>query len=262
MRRTTTVASLLTGMILVAGCSSPEPDSGATGPSAFTAAEVNANTEVDPDQQPLLGLTPLEVWEKTKADADASPSVHVAGRRLDGQQFNLKMNDQGKVFGLVKLNGEKVLVRRLGKILYVKAGAPFWTRNAGAAKASALAYKWVVVRQTRTAELEQILQLTDLDYLVSDLMSLSTTEQEKLKLKPGAVVNRRKTVVLSDESSGDAGQARRLYVAATEPTMPLNYVVGTDKQQYLKFRSWGEDFTVVAPSGAVELTKRKSGRTG
>ncbi len=180
--------------------------------------------------------------------------MQVTARQLDGTQFNLKMTDKGKVFGLLKVHGNAVLVRRLGGVLYVKAGAPFWTANVGATKAEQLAFKWVVVRQASTADLQQIMQLTDLDYAVSDLMSLSVAEQKGLKLIPGVTIGGRKTVGLVDDSAGDPTQTRRLYLVPAERAMPLAYTVGTGKEQYMRFRSWGTKFRVVVPTGAVELT--------
>jgi hypothetical protein len=254
MRRTAMAASLLAGFFLVAGCSDPKPEgTGVKGLQAVPVGSkpIGAGT-------PLSGMSALAVWEKTKADADATKSVHVAARFLDGERFNLKMTDTGKVFGLLTLRGDRILVRRLGPTMYVKAARRFWTRNGHAAAAKTLAGKWVRVRQGSAPDLEQLFELTDMDYVIADVMSLSATEQQGLKLVPGITIGRRQTVGLTDPTATDeSGGSQTLYVSATDPALPMNFAMAADKSQYMLFRSWNEDFTVVAPKGAIALRRAR-----
>ena len=256
MRRTTTAASLMAGLILVSACSGAKPQT-APNVAGFTVADVGTDAKPASNTTSLAGMSALEVWEKTKADADASPSVHVAARFPEGDQFNLKLTDQGKVFGILKLRGRTVLVRRMGAVLYLKAGSSFWAANASSARVPELAGRWVTVRSAPTADLKQILEYTDLDYTVSDLMSLSAAEQKSLKLVPGIKIGPRRTIGLVDDSAQDPTLVRKLYLAAGDPAVPLNFTVGNGTTEYMKFRSWGKDFTVVAPRGAVELSQAR-----
>jgi len=247
MPRATMAATLLLALALTAGCSSsPEKAGGA-------AASAPAKST-----SPLTGMSALEVWAKTKSDADATKSVHVTGKFLDGEQkigMDLKMTDAGKVFGVLTLNNDQILVRRLGKTLYFKADRGFWTKNADAATATALAGKWVKVKQGSSADLEQFFDLTDMDFIVSDVMSLSAAEQQTLKLAPGVGINHQKTVALVDETTTEEAEVETLYVSASDPALPLHLAIGSDNSQFMKFRSWDKDFTVVAPEGAIDLAK-------
>jgi hypothetical protein len=240
-------ATLLLAVVLTAGCSSSPDKAGSAGASAPAK-----------DTSPLSGMSALEVWAKTKSDADATKSVHITAKFLDGEQkigMNLKMTDSGKVFGELKVNNDEILVRRLGKTLYFKSDRGFWTRNADAATAAALGGKWVKVQQGFSADLEQFFELTDMDFIVSDVMSLSAAEQETLKLEPGIGINHQKTVALVDETTSTEAELQTLYVSVSNPALPLHFAIGSDNSQYMKFRSWNKDFTVVAPQGAIDLAK-------
>jgi len=262
MSRAPMAATLLACLTLVAGCSGPgAAGSGSDGSGSGTTAAALTATAAGPteDSSPLAGMSALEVWEKTKADADAAQSVHVAARFLDGKDkvaINLKMTDAGKVFGLLVLNGDRVRIRRLGSTLYFKADYEFWLRNADAATGQALGDKWIMVKQGFSADLDQFFELTDMDALVADTMSLSATGQQKLKLVPGIQVGTRSTVGLSDESTENTEEAQTLYVAASDPALPLNLTMSADDSQYMKFREWNKSFNVVAPRGAIDLAKK------
>jgi hypothetical protein len=250
MRHRATAALLIACVIATTGCSHDK--------SGVRAA--NTGTAVEPigNQSPLTGLSALQVWEKTKADADAAGSVHIAAHLLDGEQkmtMNLKMTDAGKVFGFIQVRGQKVMVRRLGRTLYLKAQRGFWTTTGDAGLAPELAGRWIKVRQGFAPDLEEFFQLTDMDFVVADLMSLSAAEQTALKLVPGIDVGRNKTVGLAGESLSAEAQFQTLYVSATEPCLPLDFSIGSDQTQYMRFRGWDEDFTVVRPKGALDLAK-------
>lgn len=255
MRYTATAATLIAGLVLVTGCSGSN-----SGPAKSTPRGLNAeivSTEPDPARSaaPLAGMSALQIWEKTKADADETRSVHVAARFLDGEQINLKMTDAGKVFGVLKIRGDRVLVRRLGRTLYVNAGRRFWTRNTDADTATKLAAKWITVKKGSSSDLQQFFQLTDMDFIVSDIMSLSAAEQQTLKLVPGIDIGRHKTVGLAESDPTEA-ERQTLYLSATDPALPLNLTF-SDSDQFMKFRQWNQDFTVVAPRGAIDLTSAR-----
>jgi hypothetical protein len=252
MPRTETAAALLIGVLLVAGCSGSKPD--------YVKGETNLNAVgIDSEpagNSPLAGMSALQIWEKTKADADQFRSVRVAARFLDGEQIDLRMTDTGKVSGRLKIRGDQVQVRRLGKTLYLKAGLRFWTRNTDAQTARTLNGKWVTVRKGSSSDLEQFFQLTDMDFIVSDIMSLSAEEQKTLKLVPGIDIGSAKTVGLAEADNGE-GDAQTLYLAAADPAVPLNLNFGTDSEQFMKFRDWGENFSVAPPPDAISLTSAR-----
>ncbi len=65
MHRTTTVASVLAGLILVSGCSGAS-DTDTSQVAGFVVADVGTDSQPAGRTTPLAGLSPLEVWEKTK----------------------------------------------------------------------------------------------------------------------------------------------------------------------------------------------------
>jgi hypothetical protein len=139
--------------------------------------------------------------------------------------------------------------------LYLKADKGFWTTNADAATAKALADKWIMAKKGFSADLEQFFQLTDIDFILDDALKLTAAEQKALKLAPGIDIGTAKTVVLSDESTSDPAQAQLLYVAAADPALPLNFDLGSDDSQFMRFRGWNQKFTVLPPKGAIDLAK-------
>jgi hypothetical protein len=253
MHRVTMAATLLIGLALTAGCSGSEP--GATAGAAILDTARSASTETP---APLAGLSALEVWEKTKTAADAAESVHVAARFLDGKEkvtINLKLADEGKAFGVLVLNGDRIRIRRLGSTLYFRADYGFWEANADAATAEELADKWIMVKQGFSTDLDQFFELTDMDSIVADTMSLSSAQQQQLKLVPGVDVGDRTTVGLADESTENTDDVQTLYVSADNPAFPMNFAMNADNSQYMKFRGWNKAFKVVAPPGAIDLAK-------
>jgi hypothetical protein len=253
MPSATKAATLLVCLALTAGCSGSAPD-------RRTGAPAGAEPAADPARKSasLSAMSALELWAESKANADVAKSVHVAARYRDGRTrvaTNLKMTDAGKVFGTVTFNGDKVNLRRLGRTLYLKAGTKYWTRTAGAAAANVRADRWVKVKQGSSSAVEPFFRLTDMDLVVSDLMSLSVAEQAALKLVPGIPIGERRTIGLADELTTDDSQFQKLYVSATAPAMPLNFVVGSGATRSMKFRSWNKRFDVVAPRGALDLTR-------
>jgi hypothetical protein len=254
MPRVTMAATLLVCLTLTAGCSSSSPS------SSTSAAALLGATGVEPaaSTSPLTGMSALDVWEKTKADADAAKSVRVTAEFLDGKQkvaIDLKMTDTAKVFGSLVLNGNQVKVRRLGKTLYFKADYAFWASNADATTGRTLADKWIMVKQGFSADLDQLFRLTDMDSIVADTMSLSATEQEKLKLAPGIDIGERATVGLVDESAESTQEVQTLYVWDNDPALPLKFAMSSDDSQYMKFRGWNKTFPAITAPKAIDLAK-------
>ncbi|HST85135.1 MAG TPA: hypothetical protein VLL08_25575 [Kineosporiaceae bacterium] len=254
MPRVTMAATLLVCLTLTAGCSGSSPG------DATSAAALLGATGVEPaaSSSPLTGLSALEVWEKTKADADTAKSVHVTAKFLDGKKkiaLNLKMTDNAKVFGFLVLNGNRVKVRRLGRTLYFKADYGFWASNADAATGQTLADKWIMVKQGYSADLDQLFRLTDMDSIVADTMSLSVSEQGKLKLAPGIKLGKRSTVGLVDDSTESTQEVQTLYVWASDPALPLKFAMSADDSQFMRFQGWNKTFAAITPPKAIDLAK-------
>jgi hypothetical protein len=257
MSRAAMAATLLACLTFTAGCSGSKPEIVATNQPTAGAASTSAEPGPTENPSPLDGLSAVEVWQKTKTDTAEAATVHVAARFAEGKEriaINLKMAESGKAFGVLVFNGNKITVRRLGRTLYFKADRGFWTTNADAATARVLSDKWIMVRKGFSKEMEQFFELTDMNFILDDALSLTAAEQRSLKLVPGIDIGTQSTVGLADETSTQDGELRTLYVSDTDPALPLNFT-GSDSSQYMKFRGWGENFTVVAPKGAIDLAK-------
>ena len=257
--RATTAAALLACLTFLAGCSGSNSKAPEATGSADPSAPAPSTGSAEPgDTSALAGLSAQEVWQKSVADAAAAKTVHVAAKLLAGKEkigLDLKLSDVGKAFGTLTFDGNKITIRRLGNTMYLKADKGFWTTNADAATAKVLADKWIMAKKGFSAGLEQFFQLTDIDFVLDDALKLTTAEQKALKLAPGVDIGSAKTVLLSDGTGGDPAQAQLLYVAAADPALPLNFDLGSDNSQFMRFRDWNEKFIVLPPKGAIDLAK-------
>ncbi len=61
--------------------------------------------------------------------------------------------------------------------------------------------------------------------------------------------------MVEQSADGDAKSSdfKTLYVSAADTVLPVNFAMSSDDRQYMKFRSWGKDFTVVAPAESIDL---------
>jgi len=258
MSRATMAVTLLACLAFTVGCSNSDPEAVATTPGTGSTIVGSGPAET---ATPLDGLSALEVWKRTRTAAAGSTSVHVAARLIDGRQriaLNLKTTDSGKAVGTLILNGNQISVRRLGGTLYFKADRGFWTANADAATAAILANKWIMVKKGFSADMEQFFQLTDMNFLLHDALSLTASEQKGLQRVAGIDVGRQPTVGLADPTPGGTGtgdDVQTLYVSNADPALPMTFTLDADSTQYMKFRGWNQDFTVVAPAGAIDLAK-------
>jgi hypothetical protein len=255
MARATMAIALLVAVTLVGGCSGADPLT-ASGQPTDGAAVTSAAPDPVETSTPLDGLSAQEVWKKATGDAAEAESVHVIAKLLDGSErvaINLKLDSTGHATGTVGLNGDKIAVRRLGKILYFKADRTFWITNADLATANVLANKWIMVKKGFSKDMEQFFELTDLDFIVRDALTLTADEKKALTLKPGIDIAGQPTVGLTDEGSTKNTQKQTLYISATDPALPMTFTLGNGKSQSMKFRGWNKGFTVVAPYGAIDL---------
>jgi hypothetical protein len=256
MARATMAATLLACLTFTTACSGGDPiistDAATAGSQTSAPAEKPAEAA-----SPLAGMSAQQVWKKVKADVTDAESVHVAANLVDGKErigINLKISKAGKAFGTLTYDGDKMNVRRLGKTLYFKADRGFWTNKANAATAKVLTNKWIMIKKGFDADMEQFFLLTELDFIVNDVLTLTPAEQKALTLVPGIKIAGQQTVGLSDKVATKTEEFETLFVADADPALPLSFPA-EDTSQSMKFRSWNKDFTVVAPKGAIDLAK-------
>jgi hypothetical protein len=248
MSRATMAATLLLCLTLTAGCSGSDPS---TAPSTQPGATETAAIEATPVSA-LEGLSAVQVWRKTKKDAKQAGSVHLTGSFIednDRVQLDLKLNNTNHGIGTISVNGEKIFIRRLGKVLYFKANRKFWD-SVDPAAANLFGNRWLKTKN-QSGDMAEFFQLVDMDSFISDSLKLSAADRKKLKRSAGTPVAGQETVAL--KSSAKAFGV--LYVAATGPTLPLDLVLPADKRQFMKFRNWNEPVSVTAPKNPIDMDK-------
>ena len=123
-------------VLLVAGCGGGSTSgSGSPAPSAPAASPAPAGNGV-------ADLPADEILARAKAAVRKAESVRVKGGGSSrGAQFQLDMRygTGAKAIGTISNNGQTVELRRIGGVVYLKAGKDFWTSIGGARTAAAVA---------------------------------------------------------------------------------------------------------------------------
>jgi hypothetical protein len=187
-----------------------------------------------------------QVVADAQAAAKSASIVHVVGGGVDNGRpikLNLWIGD-GKGKGHLEEGGLSFDLVRIGKTVYVKAGAAFWKRFGGAAAAALLHDKWVKA-PTAQAQVQQITGLVDKTLFFSSILG------QHGKIENRGIVDYRgqKVVEIRDTTQGGS-----LYVASEGTAYPVA-VNGGKNQGDVDFTDWNAtDEPIVAPKNAVDLS--------
>ena len=233
---------------LLVGCSGSTPESipaGAAGPS------VGSRPSSTPE--PFYGMSNSDVLLHIRADVAAATSVHIASWEIDGakktRDANLKMNRSGRCFGTVVTKGSTVTLRRLGPVLYLKAGRDYWA-YLGESRASRLTNRWIRVRRGFSKEVDQYFAMTRPEFWLKEWTD--PTGVEDLFRETGILLDGVQTTALLE---GDVSLASTggLFFASTGPSLPREVRFGAPNQDLFKFRGWNTTaVNVVAPKHAFD----------
>jgi hypothetical protein len=188
---------------------------------------------------------PARVLQDVKAAALDAGTVHISGRIYDnGTPLNLDLSLVRKKggHGTIAEGPIRLEVLRIGKTVYIKANAGFLQRFAGAAGAL-LKGRWL--KGPTTGRFAQLVPFTDL----ASLLQQSVSNHKTLVNEGETTFNGQKAVGIRDTSDGST-----LFVAASGPPYPVGAQDGTGKGKIV-FDRWGEDVSLVAPKGAVDISK-------
>jgi hypothetical protein len=194
--------------------------------------------------------TPEQVVTDARQAALAAKGVHVSGSITDqGVPLTLDItivrSKGGK--GAMSERGLRFQLIRLGDKVYIKGSDAFYKQFAGAA-AAFLHGKWLVGSAT-SGDLAALAPLTDVGRFFRSVLSRHG------KLKNDGEVTRRGEKVVAIE---DTTQGGTLYVAATGTPYPVEIEsAGGGKQGSVTFDHWDETVAIVAPKGAIDITKLK-----
>jgi hypothetical protein len=176
--------------------------------------------------------------------------VHVVGNGIDnGTPLKLDLwlaNGKGK--GHLEERGAGFDVVRIGDTMYVKGSSAFLKRFAGAAAAALLHDRWLKAPATH-GRLAALAPLTDKRQFVrASLGQHGTLENKGLAERRGA-----KVVQIVDTTQGGS-----LFVAAEGTPYPVA-LAGGRAQGNVSFSDWNAGEAIVAPKGALDLSKLTGG---
>ncbi|MER6978579.1 hypothetical protein [Streptomyces carpinensis] len=242
--RRAALASALCALVAVTGagltgCAGKDPDAGTNGVGKLPADRIQA---------------------RTRAAADSAGTVHLSGNVVsNGRTYQLDMRlkpDGGS--GSVTSQGVTFRLLRVGKQLYLKADAEFWSHADGDAKgggsgkdtgaADKLDGKYVKVPQGDPAY-QRFSGFTDKNVLLDGLLTLHGTL--------AADGHHEQSGVRTIRVTGGKGSGGTLDVSLEGTPYPLRLVraggAGT-----LTFSEWGKDFALTEPdqSDTVDYGKQ------
>ncbi|KOV57464.1 lipoprotein [Streptomyces sp. MMG1121] len=216
-------ALAVTGVAVLAGCGSDDPDTGTNGVGKLPADKIQA---------------------KTRTAADTAPAVRLAGTVDTGgrtYQLDMRLKSDGGT-GSVTSQGATFQLLRVGQQLYLKADSDFWNHAGDAAggdgTAGKLDGKYVKVPQGDPVY-KKFSGFTDKSVLLDGLLTLHGT------LATDGHHDQSGTPTI--RITGDKGSGGTLDVSLDGTPYPLRLVraggAGT-----LSFSDWGKDFTVTEPA--------------
>jgi hypothetical protein len=212
------VICAVAGAAALTGCGGEDPDAGTNG---------------------VGKLPPDSIQAKTRAAASAASAVRLSGTVVtSGRTYTLDMQlkaDGGT--GSVTSKGATFKLLRVGRQLYLKADADFWS-HAGDAAAGKLRGKYVKVPQGDPAY-KKFSGFTDKDVLLDGLLTLHGSLATDGHHEDAGT----RTIRIT----GDKGSGGSLDVSLEGTPYPLRLVraggAGT-----LSFSDWGKDFAVTEPA--------------
>ena len=224
--RVAPLACLVAAVALLAGC-------GSSGPKSNGVAD----------------KTPNQILAAAEVAALQAAGVHVSGKiAQNGTPLTLNLHlvkgKGGK--GHMSENGTGFDIIRVGDKAFVRGSNAFYTRFAGAKAAKLLEGKWLV-SSAGSGKFAPLTPLTDQVKFFQGSLGAHG------KLTKGAVttVNGQKVIALTDGNGGGT-----LYVATTGQPYPIQLVSpGNGAEGKITFDQWGTIVPIVAPKGAIDISK-------
>jgi hypothetical protein len=188
------------------------------------------------------GKPAQQIFDDAKAALAAATSAHVKGTDTsNGQPSTVDARFQGQDSDVSETdNGETLHIIKKGGSIYIQAPASFWKEQggaAGAAAASRLADKWLIVDSAMAQQVDVSLQ--------NFAKELSTADSPLQAAVGRGTVNGHRTLVLTQQDGST------LEVAATGQPVPLRAENKGDSKGALDFTEYGADQGITAPPGAV-----------
>jgi hypothetical protein len=189
-----------------------------------------------------------QILTDTKAAAQSATSVHYVGTiNQNGSSLHLDMQlvagKGGK--GTITIGGHKIDIVRIGQKVYFKGDEAFYRQYAGKAAAQLLAGKWIAAPST-SGNFASFTPLTDIGKLFGLIKTKGTTSKGAQ-----STVDGQKVIAITSSVPGTG----TIYVATTGKPYPVELAGPSGKAGSLHFSDWNGTVTLVAPSGAIDLSK-------
>jgi hypothetical protein len=227
-------ASLVALAALTAACGGGSSNSGN---SSSPAAASNGVAAKDADG----------ILQEAVAAAKGATSVHIHGAGTSsGNTIALDMHyvaGQGAA-GHITAGGISFDTIRIGDKVYLKGGDDLWQKTGGAAAVQLFHDRWILV-PTTGSDFSSFAQFTDLDQLVSQLLTPEHT------VTKGAATSVAGNPVIGLED-GDSGT---LYVATTGKPYPTELDPGSGGSGSIAFDAWDQPYTLTAPADAIDISQ-------
>ena len=248
MRSTRLLASLASAAIVITGCGS------ATDPPEVTATTSRAVAPNGVEKLAAAGI----VAKARKAVVQTS-AVRVKGDITDsGQRIRFDMRllaDRGGT-GTLMLQGGSVRITRIGRRVYMKGSAAFWTATASSAAAKLFADRWLKGSASEPG-MAPLIRFTDLDALMTDLFK-DVPERVLRKGRARQIGGHRAITVTMTGPDGGL-----LYVALDGEPYPLRIQArpGAREPGRVEFLDYDKRFVLRAPpaSQTIDMSEFKSG---
>jgi len=189
-----------------------------------------------------------QILADTKAAAQSAKSVHYVGTiNQNGSRLHLDLQlvagKGGK--GTLTIGGHRIDIVRIGQKVYFKGDEAFYRQFAGAAAAQLLAGKWIASPST-SGNFSSFTPLTDIGKLFGLIKTKGT-------ISKGAqsTVDGQKVIAITSSVPGSG----TIYVATTGTPYPVELAGPSKSSGSLHFSDWNGTVTLVAPSGAIDLSK-------
>jgi hypothetical protein len=248
VRPTRLLASLASAAIVITGCGA------ATDPPQVTATTSRALAPNGVEKLSAAGI----VAKARKATVQAS-AVRIKGDVTDsGQHIRFDMRllaDRGGT-GTLTVRGGSVRITRIGRRVYMKGSATFWTATAGSAAAKLFADKWLKGSASEPG-MASLIRFTDLDALMTDLFK-DVPDRVLRRGRERQIGGRRAITVTMTGPDGGL-----LYVALDGKPYPLRIqsLPGAREPGRVEFLDYDERFVLSTPpaSQTIDMSEFNSG---
>jgi hypothetical protein len=201
----------------------------------------------------LASKTPTQILAAAKVAAASAATAHVEGSIVSaGKPISLDMElvagKGGK--GKIALEGRSVELIGVGRVVFIRGNAAFYSKVAGPEAARKLHGAWLKTT-AKTGDFASLASLTSLGNLTASVLDAHGA----LTHAGAATVDGRAAIGVSDASSGGT-----LYVAATGTPYPLEIVDRGAGAGKIVFDRWNKPVELEPPASSIDVNKLQSGR--